>query len=80
MNGFDIRAVQTLMGHKDTRMTMRYSHLSDQHLQNAVSTLDGPKKPESEAKGKQNGNIEEKEQNRDSVSDCNKWSGREDHM
>lgn len=29
------------MGHKDIKMTMRYSHLSNAHLQEAVNVLDG---------------------------------------
>jgi site-specific recombinase XerD len=40
MNGCDIRTVQRLMGHKDIKMTMRYSHLSRSHLQDAVNKLD----------------------------------------
>lgn len=40
MRGCDLRTVQQLMGHKDIRMTMRYSHLSRAHLQEAVSKLD----------------------------------------
>lgn len=40
MAGVDIRTVQTLMGHKDIKMTMRYSHLSDAHLRDAVSRLE----------------------------------------
>lgn len=40
MNGCDIRTVQQLMGHKDIKMTMRYSHLSKAHLQEAVEKLD----------------------------------------
>jgi len=39
MNGCDIRTVQQLMGHKDIKMTMRYSHLSRSHLQDAVEKL-----------------------------------------
>ena len=31
--------VQELMGHKAIKMTMRYSHLSQQHLQEAVGLL-----------------------------------------
>lgn len=40
MVGVNIRTVQELMGHKDIRMTMRYSHLSDSHLKNAVKKLE----------------------------------------
>jgi integrase len=40
MGGVNLRTVQTLLGHKDLRMTMRYSHLSPEHLREAVSTLD----------------------------------------
>lgn len=39
MAGVNIRTVQQLMGHKDIRMTMRYSHLSDDHLKEAVNRL-----------------------------------------
>ena len=40
MADVNIRTVQQLMGHKDIRMTMRYSHLSDSHLKNAVKKLE----------------------------------------
>lgn len=40
MNGVDIRTVQTLLGHKDITMTMRYSHLSNAHLREAVQKLE----------------------------------------
>jgi hypothetical protein len=39
MAGVDLRTVQQLLGHKDIKMTMRYSHLSRQHLQEAVGLL-----------------------------------------
>ena len=39
MGGADIRSVQTLLGHKDISMTMRYSHLSPAHLRDAISVL-----------------------------------------
>jgi integrase len=40
MNGIDLKTVQYLLGHKDIRMTLRYAHLSGEHLQAAVGTLD----------------------------------------
>jgi len=40
MGGVDIRTVQELLGHKDIRMTMRYSHLSPDHMRSAVAILD----------------------------------------
>jgi site-specific recombinase XerD len=40
MEGFNLRTIQQLLGHKDLRMTMRYSHLSAEHLQQAVNRLD----------------------------------------
>lgn len=41
MAGENLRTIQTLLGHKDLRMTMRYSHLSDQTLKEAVYKLEG---------------------------------------
>jgi len=38
--GGNLRTVQTLLGHKDLRMTMRYSHLSPEYLKEAVTTLE----------------------------------------
>jgi len=60
MGGINLRTVQTLLGHKDLRMTMRYSHLSPEYLKEAVTTLEkGLKasvtpleKPLQEVKGK----------------------------
>jgi integrase len=40
MGGFNLRAIQQLLGHKDLRMTARYVHLSADHLQQAVKSLD----------------------------------------
>ncbi len=40
MGGVDIRTVQELLGRKDIRMTMRYSHLAPDHMKNAVRILD----------------------------------------
>lgn len=39
MRGVPIRAVQTLLGHRDLRMTERYSHLAERTLAAAVETL-----------------------------------------
>lgn len=36
MSGVAGRDLQALLGHKDIRMTMRYSHLSDGYLRDAV--------------------------------------------
>jgi integron integrase len=38
-NGYDIRTIQELLGHKDVRMVVRYAHLSPEHKQKAVETL-----------------------------------------
>ena len=40
MAGVDLTTVKELMGHKDIRMTLRYSHLSQAHLKQAISALD----------------------------------------
>lgn len=48
MGGVDIRTVQELLGHRDIRMTMRYSHLAPDHMRKAVNVLDYEKE-ESEA-------------------------------
>jgi site-specific recombinase XerD len=40
MNGINLNTVQHLLGHKDIRMTLRYAHMSREHLQAAVGTLD----------------------------------------
>ena len=37
--GIQQRGLQALLGHKDTRMTMRYSHLSDAYLRQAVDAV-----------------------------------------
>jgi site-specific recombinase XerD len=39
MKGIGLKAVQELLGHADLTMTMRYAHLSQGHLQAAVSAL-----------------------------------------
>jgi integrase len=40
MGGVNLRAIQQLLGHRDLRMTARYAHLSADHLQQAVNSLD----------------------------------------
>lgn len=38
MAGKDVRTIQELMGHRDINMTIRYTHVSDEHKENAVRT------------------------------------------
>jgi len=40
MGGENLRTVQTLLEHKDLRMTVRYSHLSPERLREAARNLD----------------------------------------
>jgi len=40
MKGVDIRTIQELMGHKDIKMTIRYSHPTPEQKKNAVKVLD----------------------------------------
>jgi integrase len=40
MRGVPLRTVQELLGHKTGQMTLRYTHLSTPHLQEAVSILE----------------------------------------
>ena len=40
MAGIDLKTVQELMGHRDIRMTLRYSHLSADHKRRAVEVFD----------------------------------------
>jgi len=39
----DIRTVQEIMGHKTLAMTMRYSHLSGDHLNQAINKISAGK-------------------------------------
>lgn len=39
MSGVDINTTRELLGHKDIRMTLRYSHLSQDHKKRAVDVL-----------------------------------------
>ena len=41
MSGKDIYTIAKVLGHKDLRMSARYSHLSRQYLGEAVKALDG---------------------------------------
>jgi len=43
MSGADIVVVKELLGHKTLAMTMRYSHLSDEHKRNALQNIYGHK-------------------------------------
>ena len=40
MTGADIVTVKNLLGHKTLRVTMRYAHVSDDHMRDAVHALD----------------------------------------
>jgi integrase len=40
MKGYDIKTIAELMGHKDIRMTMRYSHPTPEHKKRAVESSD----------------------------------------
>lgn len=47
MAGIQARGLQTLLGHRDGRMTARYSHLSDAYLKAAVDgVMLGRSKPD----------------------------------
>lgn len=39
MRGASLKAVQELLGHADLKMTMRYAHLSHEHLKDSVNLL-----------------------------------------
>ena len=39
MRGASLKAVQELLGHTDISMTMRYAHLSQDHLKDTVNLL-----------------------------------------
>jgi site-specific recombinase XerD len=40
MSGIDLPTVQVLMGHKEISMTLRYTHLTTDHKQQAVRALE----------------------------------------
>lgn len=39
MNGGNIYDLQKILGHSDLKMTMRYAHLSPEHLKNAIGVV-----------------------------------------
>ncbi len=53
MKGAIIKDVQELLGHKDLKMTMRYSHLSQEHKTKAVNLLNGLTEDKIQAKNGQ---------------------------
>ena len=55
MAGVDLITVKELLGHKDIKMTLRYSHLSQAHVRQAISVLD--KKCDTCVTVEQNGKI-----------------------
>ncbi|WP_347710307.1 tyrosine-type recombinase/integrase [Endozoicomonas sp. GU-1] len=38
MNGSNIRALQSILGHSDIKMTMKYAKFSKEHLNDAIRT------------------------------------------
>ena len=40
MNGANLREVGSLLGHKTAQMTMRYAHLSKEHMSDMVERMD----------------------------------------
>jgi integrase len=42
MAGVPLRTIAEILGHRDMRMTIRYAHLSPQHLRDAMRALDAP--------------------------------------
>jgi integrase len=65
MNGVGLKAVQELLGHADMKMTMRYAHLSHEHLREAVSVLNKL------GNGKQMVNIPPKQREADNLMIAN---------
>jgi integrase len=42
MAGVDLYSVSKVLGHRDTRMSVRYSHLSPEHMRDVMAALDAP--------------------------------------
>jgi integrase len=67
MRGASLKAVQELLGHADMKMTMRYAHLSHEHLRDSVNLLnDLPS-------GKEMVNKPQKSQKVNNLSAANPW-------
>ena len=47
MAGIDLTTVKELLGPKDIKMTLRYSHLAPAHMKKAVNILDSKLKENS---------------------------------
>jgi len=45
MAGASLKVIQQFLGHKDIKMTMRYSHLSQEHLQDIINKLSFGQEP-----------------------------------
>ncbi|MHB8327948.1 MAG: site-specific integrase [bacterium] len=57
MKGIDLTTVKELLGHKDIKITLRYSHLSQVHIKKAVEILDDRCKIVALENGRENENI-----------------------
>jgi integrase len=44
MRGGGIKTLQEVLGHSDIKMTMRYSHLADEHKRKAMNKFDKGRK------------------------------------
>jgi integrase len=63
MRGASLKAVQELLGHADMKMTMRYAHLSQEHLRDSVNLLN-----DLPGSGKEMVNIPPKSKKADNLS------------
>ncbi|MCI0530312.1 MAG: tyrosine-type recombinase/integrase [Nitrospira sp.] len=60
MNGCDVKTLQELMGHKDIKMTMRYAHLSRDHVRQSVKVLDTIWTPDPNSRNTNQSQVTEK--------------------